>query len=87
MATLIPIIPWVYCFVVPDGSANENGPGAVWWLMVMYYWAVGIPLIAVSIAFGITGLKTKLHWLSIVSLSLKAAMIVAVILLFSIHWS
>lgn len=87
MATLIPIILWVYCFVVPGGSANENGPGAVWWLMVMYYWSVGIPLIAVSIAFGITGLKTKLHWLSIVSLSLKAAMIVAVILLFSIHWS
>ena len=81
VSTIIPIILWVYCFIVSGGSANENGPGAVWWLMIMYYWSLGIPLAVISIAFGIVGLKTSLRWLSIISLLLKAIMIIAIILL------
>lgn len=85
VATIIPIILWVYCFIVSGGSANENGPGAVWWLMIMYYWSLGIPLAAISIAFGIVGLKTSLRWLSIISLLLKATTIIALVLLLSVH--
>ena len=81
IATIIPIILWVYCFIASGGSASENGPGAVWWLVIMYYWSLGIPLAAISIAFGIVGLKTSLRWLSIISLLLKAIMIIAIILL------
>lgn len=81
IATIIPIILWVYCFITSGGSASENGPGAVWWLVIMYYWSLGIPLAAISIVFGIDGLKTSLRWLSIISLLLKAIMIIAIVLL------
>lgn len=81
VATIIPMILWSFCFIVSGGSTSENGPGAVWWLMIMYYWSLGIPLAAISIAFGIVGLKTSLRWLSIVSLLLKAIMIIAIVLL------
>ncbi len=85
VSTIIPIILWVYCFVVSGGSTSENGPGAVWWLVIMYYWSLGIPLAAISIAFGIVGLKTSLRWLSIVSLLLKVTMIIAILLLLFVH--
>jgi hypothetical protein len=81
VATIIPIVLWVYCLIVSGGSISENGPGAVWWLMIMYYWSLGIPLVVISIAFGIVGLKTSLRWLSIVSLLLKAVRIIAIVLL------
>lgn len=85
VSTIIPIILWVYCFIASGGSASENGPGAVWWLMVIYYWSLGIPLATISIAFGIVGLKTSLRWLSIISLLLKVIMIIAIVLLLFVH--
>ena len=85
VATIIPIMLWVYCLIVSGGSGSENGPGAVWWLMVIYYWSLGIPLAAISIAFGIVGLKTSLRWLSIISLLLKAMMIITIVLLLFVH--
>ncbi|MDO5475377.1 MAG: hypothetical protein Q4F61_03280, partial [Candidatus Saccharibacteria bacterium] len=57
IATIIPIMLWAYCFMVSGGSTSENGPGAVWWLMIVYYWSLGVPLAVISIAFGIVGLK------------------------------
>ena len=85
IATIIPMILWVCCLIVSGGSASENGPGAVWWLMIMYYWSLGIPLAVISIAFGIVGLKTSLRWLSIISLLFKATMIIAILLLLLAH--
>lgn len=85
VATIIPIMLWIYCLIVSGGSASENGPGAVWWLIIMYYWSLGIPLAVISIKFGIIGLKTSLRWISIISLSLKAVMIITIILLLFIH--
>ena len=88
IATIIPIILWSYCFIVSGGSnsgSGESGPGMVWWFIAAYYWSIGIPLAVISIAFGKLGLETHLRWLSITSLSLKGAMIVAIILLWFVH--
>lgn len=85
IATIIPIILWIYCLIVSGGSGSENGPGAIWWLVVMYYWSLGIPLAVISVAFGIVGLKTSLRWLSIISLLLKATMIITIISLLFVH--
>ncbi|MBR3052049.1 hypothetical protein IKG60_00305 [Candidatus Saccharibacteria bacterium] len=79
IATIIPIMLWSYCFMVSGGSTSENGPGAVWWLMIVYYWSLGVPLAVISIAFGIVGLKTSLRWLSVISLVLKAITAIAII--------
>lgn len=84
-ATIIPIILWTYCWKVSGGSTSENGPGAVWWYMIFYYWTLGIPLAVISVAFGIVGLKTKYRWVSIISLLLKVVSIAAVALLIFIN--
>ena len=81
IATVISIAIWIYCFAVSGGSTNESGPGAVWWFLILYYSSLGIPLAIASIAFGIIGLKTNLRWLSIISLSLKAIMIITIAVL------
>ena len=85
VAAIIPIILWIYCFTVSGGSMSENGSGAVWWLAVLYYWSLGIPLAIISITFGIIGLKTSLRQLSIASILLKITMIIVVVLLLFIH--
>lgn len=79
IATIIPIMLWSYCLIVSGGSTSENGSGAIWWLMVMYYWTLGFPLAVISIVFGIIGLRTSLRRLSIISLLLKATMIIAIV--------
>lgn len=79
IATIIPIALWTYCFIASGGSTSENGPGVVWWLIGIYYWSLGLPLAGISIAFGVKGLKTSLRWLSIISLLLKAALILAIV--------
>ncbi len=79
VTTIVPIILFVYCFSVSRGSFNENGAGVIWRLVIIYYYSLGIPLFVMAISFGIIGLKTSLRWLSIVSLSIKAVMIVAIV--------
>lgn len=86
MATIIPIMLWAYCLIVSGGSTSEDGPGAVWLFILTYYGTLGIPLIVLSIMFGVMGLKTSLRWLSIVSLLLKIITIIAVVLLLIVHW-
>lgn len=86
IATIIPIMLWTYCFMISGGRTSEDGPGAIWWFIIAYYCSLGIPLVCISIAFGILGLKTHSRWLSIISLLLKIATIIAVVLLLLVHF-
>lgn len=80
VATIIPILLWLYCIVTSKGSFNESGTGVVWWLMVIYYWTLGIPLFIMSLVFGVKGLKTNSYKLATASILLKVATIVGIIL-------
>lgn len=82
VTAVVPVILWVYCLVVSGGSLNEGGSGAVWWLMIIYYWTIGIPLAIISVVSGIKGLKTGLWKLAILSLLLKVALIILIAWLF-----
>ncbi|MBQ3441152.1 TM2 domain-containing protein [Candidatus Saccharibacteria bacterium] len=84
IAATIPLLPWTYCLIVSGGSFNEGGAGAVWWLMVMYYWSIGIPLAIVSICFAIAGLKTKYKALATISIVIKIVTIITIICIFAI---
>lgn len=75
----IPVLIWLYCLTVSGGSANENGSGAIWWLLVIYYWTLGFPLAITSVITGIIGLNTRLRSLAAVSLLIKVIMIVLVV--------
>ncbi len=77
---LIPVVLFLYCYVTSDGSTNEGGAGAVWWMMIFYYWTLGIPLAIASIVLAVMGLKSKYYWASIVSLSSKALLLVLIFL-------
>ena len=55
--SLIPVIVYVSCFFGSSGSTSEDGTGAVWWLLVIYYWTVGIPIFIASVILGLIGLK------------------------------
>ena len=85
IATMIPIILFSYCFIISGGSTNESGSGAIWWVIIIYYWTAGIPLAIISIAFGIIGLKTNLSRLATVSLFLKSTMIIIIVFRLFIH--
>lgn len=50
---LIPIILFTYCLLYSGGSLNEGDDGAVWWLMIMYYWSFGIPFFLISLFSGL----------------------------------
>ena len=80
LATILPIFLWAYCLIYADGETSENGKGAVFWLLIMYYWSIGIPALCASIICGVIGLKSSLKWLSILSLTIKAITIIVIIL-------
>lgn len=80
LATILPIFLWAYCLIVSGGETSENGKGAVFWLLIMYYWSIGIPALCASIICGVIGLKSSLKWLSILSLTIKAITIIVIIL-------
>ena len=84
ITSIIPIALFIYCLIISGGSLNEGSSGAIWWIMVIYYWTAGIPLAIAAIFFGIKGLDTSWRRLAIVSLSVKAIVIAAICLLFTI---
>lgn len=83
-AAAAPITLFIYCLITSGGSFSEGEPnGGIWWLVILYYWSVGIPLCVLSIMFAIQGLKSNLRWLAIFSLCLKVALIVLIVLIFA----
>lgn len=83
IAALMPVLLYVFCLISSRGSTSENGPGAVWWLMVFYAWSLAWPIFAIAIVTGILGLKSKVKWLSVVSLAVQVLVAAYVIMLFS----
>lgn len=81
VCSMIPVILWAYCFIASGGDTQENGRGAVWWLIFFYYFTVGFPLAGLSIVFGAAGLNTRLDRLAHISLSIKMLTISAVTIL------
>ena len=81
VCSMIPVIIWAYCFMASGSDTQENGRGAVWWLIFFYYFTVGFPLAGLSIVFGAAGLNTRLYWLARISLSIKMLTISAVTIL------
>lgn len=70
--TLIPILLFIYVSVIGHGAENENSAGgAAGWLIIMYYWSIGLPIFICSIVFAIKGLKSQLKPLAIASLVVK----------------
>ncbi len=55
--SFIPIILFIFCFIYSGGSSDESGEGAIWWLLISYYWSFGVPLLIASIVLAIIGLK------------------------------
>lgn len=84
IAAIIPLLLWAYCLIVSGGSFNENGPGAVWWLLVMYYGSIGIPLAIASICFAAAGLKTKYKTLATISMVTKIITIIIIACIFAV---
>lgn len=80
LIALIPVALCIHCYIVSGGSQNENGAGAVWWMVIFYYWSLGIPLAIASIVLAIMGLKSKFRWASIVSLSIKVLLLAIIFL-------
>ncbi len=69
VCALIPIILYVYCYIKSRGDGSEAGAGAIWWLMVLYYWTLGIPLFIASLVFGFSALKkNKLKTYKVIAL-------------------
>ena len=69
ISACIPIMLIVYCLIYSGGSLSEASDGAVWWLLIIYYWSVGIPQFILSLVWGISGLvkeKNKLAILGII---------------------
>lgn len=67
---LIPYILFLYCYIASGGSFDESGSGAVWWLIMLYYWSIGIPILFVSFFLAVRGLKSDKKIFSYIGLVL-----------------
>ncbi len=58
LLALIPVALFFFCkSQAKDGT--EDGTGAVWWILVIYFFTIGFPVVGSSIGLGIMGLKNK----------------------------
>ncbi len=82
ICSLIPLPLLIYCLIVSGGSGKENGPGAVWWIFVIYATTAGIPVFLLWLICGIKGLNTNMRKLALTSLIIKpvADLIIVVLL-------
>ena len=48
---------FVFCYVYSGGSADENGPGAVWWLFLFF----GVPALLAGLGLLFLGVITELN--------------------------
>ena len=42
VCSMIPVILWAYCFMASGGDTQENGRGAVWWLIFFLLFYSGL---------------------------------------------
>lgn len=68
VCAIIPLMVYVYYLIEwnPSYSGDQSG-----WIVVIYYWTVGIPIFLVWLICGILGLNSKQQKLAIISLLLK----------------
>ena len=56
--SIIPIMLILHCFYTSGGSFSEGyGNGAVWWLLIMYYCTIGLPIAVAAIILGLKSNK------------------------------
>ena len=79
--TMIPILLIAYAAAASEGE-GENGKGAIFWLVIIYYWSLGIPIFILSIVFAIIGLKSKQRALAIASLVIKFTAPISIIIFY-----
>ena len=56
---LIPIALVTGCYIYSGGDLSENGSGAVFWLVFIYFLSIGFPIAGCSIFLGIKSYKIK----------------------------
>lgn len=78
---IIPILLIGYCVIASHGE-GEDGAGAVMWLVILYYWTIGLPIAAGSIITGIVSYIKQKNVFSIISLILAALPFIAYVLMF-----
>ena len=78
--TMIPILLISYVIAASEGG-SDNGKGAIFWLVIFYYWSVGVPIFILSIVFAIIGLRSKQRALAIASLVIKFTAPVSIFIL------
>ena len=65
---LIPVILIVFCYIKSLGSFDESGAGAIWWIVILYFMTVGIPVAIASIILGIVSFLYNKNALAIISI-------------------
>lgn len=80
--SLIPIFLILYCFIESGGDTSEAEDGAVWWLVIVYYMSVGIPLAITSIICGLKSNEVQVNKPASYGLLLAGAPLLFVLLAF-----
>lgn len=84
---LIPIMIITALYIYSGGDLSENGDGAVFWFVPIYFLTIGFPLAVYSVFLGIKSFKIKKNILSIIGIiigSLPFACVAIIMLLSTI---
>ena len=65
---LIPIIIITAFYIYSGGDLSENGAGAIFWLVPIYFFAIGFPIAGLSVFLGFKSFKIKKNILSIIGM-------------------
>ena len=65
---LIPVLLFAFCYIYSGGDTSEAGNGAIFWLLIIYFWTIGFPIAIISIILGITSFKHKKGIVSILGI-------------------
>lgn len=72
---LVPYIVAFICFALAGFNLASEASSVVWWILIAYVATAGVPVLIVSIIFGLFGLRTLRKTLSIIGLILDVIVI------------
>lgn len=76
LLALIPILLITCCYIYSNGDTSENGKDSIFWLVVIYFWTIGLPVAYMSVYLGVKSFKIKKNIFSILGIIIGALPIV-----------
>lgn len=67
--SIFPLVLILYCVIASKGE-GEDGAGAIMWLVILYYWSLGVPVAIAAVVTGVISFLKRKNIAAVISVIL-----------------